>query len=228
MRNALLLAEPEPGTRDYLRRQLAHDGFHVVGAAQGEVLEVAERSAPDVVVLGAPAQASHALDVCTLLRAGAPGRTWNPRVPVILVGAECTDAVDRVRALDRGVDDVVARPVVYEELLARIRALLRRSLPQGVLEVGPLRVDRDARRADLAGVRVHLSWTELELLWRLASDPERVFTRAELNRDVLGARSYTRSRSLETHASRLRRKLAAAGGEPWIVNVWGVGYRLRE
>ena len=138
MTAALLLAEPEPATRGYLERQLASDGFHVLQTAfGGEALALAERTRPDLVVCSE-------LDLCARLREGEPGRTWNRDVPVIVLGPEEADAVDRVRAFQRGADDYLPRPVVYDELLARIRAVLRRTSPPcpDLIEVGELAIDR--------------------------------------------------------------------------------------
>src|SRR5688572_26338514 len=114
MTAALLLAEPEPTTRGYLERQLANDGFHVLQATfGGEALALAERTRPDLVLCAE-------LDLCSRLREGEPGRTWNRDVPVIVLGPEEADAVDRVRAFQRGADDYLPRPVVYDELVAPI------------------------------------------------------------------------------------------------------------
>ena len=103
MPSAVLVAEPEPETREYLGRHLRDDGFDVLGAARrSEALELAERIRPDVVLLAE-------LDLCLRLRRGEPGRTWDRNVPVILL-APSSDPVERVRALDRGADDVIGRP----------------------------------------------------------------------------------------------------------------------
>jgi DNA-binding response OmpR family regulator len=121
----------------------------------------------------------------------------------------------------------VLKPFVYDELLARMRALLRLARPaRDVLEAGPIVVDKATRRVSVAGSPIELSGKEYELLAKLATDPERVFEKQELLRDVWGFRSVARTRTLDCHASRLRRKLAAGGGGPYVVNVWGVGYRL--
>ncbi|MBA2462433.1 MAG: response regulator transcription factor [Actinobacteria bacterium] len=219
---ALLLAEPEPGIRSYLERQLASDGFHVLKACfNGEALELAERSRPDLVLLSE-------LELCSRLRAGEPGRSWNRDVPVIVVGQSGADAVDRVRAFQRGADDYVHRPVVYEELLARIRAVLRRAVPPAVErhEAGDLVVDRVTRSVEVRGESIHLAGKEFELLWRLAAEPHRVFTKEELLREVWGYRSICRTRTLGSHVCRLRRKLILRPEDEFVVNVWGVGYKL--
>jgi DNA-binding response OmpR family regulator len=227
---ALLLAEPEPATRGFLERSLAEDGFRVVGAgACGEALELAERAQPDLVLVGTPLPDATGLELCRRLREGEPGRSWNRDVPLILLGQPNADAVDRARALDRGCDDYVQRPFVYDELVARIRALLRRALQSDVIEAGDVVLDRGTRRVTVLGRPVVLSAKEFELLAKLASQPHRVFTKEELLRDVWGFRSpSSRTRTLDSHASRLRRKLGEDGGRPYLVNVWGVGYRLLD
>ena len=144
--------------------------------------------------------------------------------------APSSDPVERVRALDRGADDVIGRPFAYEELLARIRALLRRSTASAaeVLVAGDLVVDRRTRRVGVRDTMVALSAKEFELVARLASEPYRVFTKEELLREVWGFRALGRTRTLESHASRIRKKLRVAEADRFVVNVWGVGYRLLE
>src|SRR3954467_3431032 len=113
MNAALLVAEPEPATREFLERHLLDDGFDVLGAeAEREALELAERLKPSLVL--------SSQELCRRLREGAPGRSWDRDVPVIVLGLTEADPVDRVRAFDRGCDDYVPRPFHYDELLARI------------------------------------------------------------------------------------------------------------
>jgi len=223
MPSAVLVAEPESETREYLGRQLRDDGFDVLAAARrSEALELVERVRPDLVLLAE-------LDLCLRLRRGEPGRTWDRNVPVILL-APSSDPVERVRALDRGADDVIGRPFAYEELLARIRALLRRSTTSAaeVLVAGDLVLDRRTRRVVVRDTMVALSAKEFELVARLASEPYRVFTKEELLREVWGFRALGRTRTLESHASRIRKKLRVVEADRFVVNVWGVGYRLLE
>ncbi|HEV8686155.1 MAG TPA: response regulator transcription factor [Gaiellaceae bacterium] len=227
MSAAVLLAEPESALRGLLERNLAEDGFDVVGArACGEALELAERARPDLVLVGTPLPDAPGLELCRRLREGEPGRSWNRNVPLIVLGQPDADAVDRVRAFDRGCDDYVPKPFDYEELLARIRAVLRRASPwnRDRIEAGDVVVDRATRRVTVLGRPVVLAGKEYELLAKLATEPQRVFTKDELLREVWGYRSA--SRTLDSHASRLRRKLSEAGGGPYVLNVWGVGYRL--
>jgi DNA-binding response OmpR family regulator len=203
MSNALLIAEPEPS----LVRHLTSDGFRLVE----------DDARPDLVLLGGSAS----LDEF---------RTRLGDVPVIVLGDPDCDSVDCVRALERGCDDFLARPFDYEELLARIRAVLRRSTPppHAVLRAGPIEVDRTTRRVAVDGRPAALAGKEYELLVKLMSDPHRVFTKEELLREVWGFRSLGRTRTLDSHASRLRRKLQDVDCGRFVINVWGVGYRLLE
>jgi len=231
MSTALLIAETEPLTRVFLERHLSDDGFEVVGARGGvEALELAERARPDLVLLGNPLPDASALEVCRRIREGEPGRSWNRDVPVIVLGCCDADAVDRVRAFERGCDDYIPRPFVYEELRARIRAVLRRVAgpPPDRVEAGEIVIDRATRSVTVCGEVVVLSGKEYELLLKLAGDPTRVFTKDQLLREVWGYRSLGRTRTLDSHASRLRRKLARPGAGPFVLNLWGVGYRLLQ
>jgi DNA-binding response OmpR family regulator len=201
MSAALLLAEPEP----FLERHLRSDGFEVVDDAVR----------PDLVLL----RDSAALEAF---------RARHGDVPVIVLGEPQSDAVDRVRALERGCDDFLVQPFSYEELLARIRAVLRRTspAPHEVRRAAAISADLATRTVRVGHVAVSLAGKEYELLLKLMTDPTRVFTKEQLLRDVWGFRSLGRTRTLDSHASRLRRKLTAAGAGPVVVNVWGVGYRL--
>jgi DNA-binding response OmpR family regulator len=205
MSTALLLADPKPDTRGFLERHLTKDGFQVVD----------DEARPDLVLL-ADAGAVHEC------------RARHGDVPVIVLGEPESDAVDRVRALDSGCDDFLARPFHYEELLARIRAVLRRRFPAGheILRAGVITADLATRCVRVDGVPVALAGKEYELLLKLMTDPTRVFTKEQLLRDVWGFRSLGRTRTLDSHASRLRRKLGAASEGNFVVNVWGVGYSL--
>jgi DNA-binding response OmpR family regulator len=229
MPTAVLVAEPEPTTRGFLERHLTDDGFRVVGAAAGcEALELAERERPHLVLLDTALPDESGLELCRRLRDGEPGRFWDTDVPVILLGPQESDAVDRIRGFARGADDYVAKPFVYDELVARMRAVLRRTAPDppATVTAGTITIDLGARRVTVGGEPVTLAGKEYALLLRLAGDPTRVFTKEELLRDVWGFRSRGRTRTLDSHASRLRRKLARPGGDEYVRNVWGVGYRL--
>ena len=227
---AVLVVENEAPVRAYLEQQLSDDGFDVLSAEEGrKALELAERARPDLVVLDAVLPDTSGFEVCTRLRQGEPGRAWNRDVPVIIVSSRC-DAVDRLRGFARGCDDYLAKPFVYEELLARMRAVLRRAKGhrRAALAVQDLSIDLTSRTVRVGDERVHLSAKEYDLLVALATEPERVYGKDELLRDVWGFRSAGRTRTLDSHASRLRRKLNSGRDPRYVVNVWGVGYRLVE
>src|SRR6188768_3345988 len=225
---SVLLVEDEAGSRSFLEQQLSDDGFSVLSTELGRrALELVERAAPDLVLLDAVLPDASGFEVCRRLREGEPGRAWNRDVPVIMLSAR-GDPVDRVRGFSRGCDDYVVRPFVYDELVARMRAVLRRtSGPRhSRLSVRDLEIDLEARIVTVGGDPVQLSAKEYELLVALAEDPERVFRKEDLLRDVWGFRSLGRTRTLDSHASRLRRKLNRNGDAGYVLNVWGVGYRL--
>src|SRR5437870_11307211 len=164
---ALLLAEPEATMRGFLERQLRSDGFDVLAFSSTD--ELPRAAEPDVLVLGDP----DALDRCLVTDCA-----------VIVLGS--ADSETRLRAHER-CDDYLSRPFAYEELVARIRAVLRRRPPrQELIDLGEVVVDRAARRVIARGRDVFLSSKEYALLLELAADPDRVFTRAHLLRDVWG------------------------------------------
>jgi DNA-binding response OmpR family regulator len=226
---AVLLVEDEVPTRAFLEHQLSEDGFDVVSVDRGgRALELLERTEPDLVLLNVALPDASGFELCRRLRQGEPGRDWNRDIPVIMV-SERGEPIDRLRGFARGCDDYVVRPFVYEELLARMRAVLRRAAGpprRDRLSVGAIEIDRPSRTVRVGGRRVTLSSKEYELLVALAAEPERVFRKEELLRDVWGFRSLGRTRTLDSHASRLRRKLNEDGESTYVVNVWGVGYRL--
>jgi DNA-binding response OmpR family regulator len=224
----VLVVESDGSTRTFLEQQLSDDGFEVFGAERArQAFDLVEQASPQLVLLDAVLPDASGFEVCTRLREGEAGRSWNRDVPVIIVSSR-SEPVDRVRGFARGCDDYVPKPFVYEELVARMRAVLRRASgprrPQ--LAVRDLHIDLASRTVRVAGERLQLSAKEYELLVALAEDPERVFKKDELLRDVWGFRSLGRTRTLDSHASRLRRKLNRGGEQGYVLNVWGVGYRL--
>jgi DNA-binding response OmpR family regulator len=147
---------------------------------------------------------------------------------VIVVSGRSGEA-DRLRGFEAGADDYIAKPFHYPELLARVTAVLRRRIGRrrGPIRVGDLAIDPVTRGVRVGGRQVELANKEYVLLRTLASEPHRVFTKEELLRDVWGFKSMGRTRTLDSHASRLRRKLDPDGIR-YIFNCWGVGYRLIE
>jgi DNA-binding response OmpR family regulator len=191
MGEAVLVVESEEPAREFLSRQLSDDGFEVFAADRAAAaLALVEERRPDLVLLDAVLPDASGFEVCGLLRAGEPGHAWNRDVPVIMVSAR-GDPSDRVRGFARGADDYVIKPFVYDELLARMRAVLRRSARRQHprLAVQNLEIDLASRVVRVGGAVVHLSAKEFDLLVALAEDPERVFHKDELLRDVWGFRS---------------------------------------
>ena len=228
---SLLLVEDDEATRTFLVDNLAADGFQVATAsAPGEAVRAVELRRPDLVLLDLLLEGGNGLTVLDRVRsADGLGSRIDPDVPVIVLSARAAE-VDRVRGFARGADDYVVKPFSYPELVARVRAVLRRTAGRprgGVARVGELTVDPVTRAVRLRGAPVALSAKEFSLLHTLASDPTRVFPKVELLRDVWGYLSSGNSRTVDAHACRLRRKLLGAGRR-YVVNVRGVGYRLTE
>jgi DNA-binding response OmpR family regulator len=227
----LLLLEDDEATAAFLADNLTADGFRVVTAAgAGEGWRAIELRDPELLVLDLGLADGSGLELLDRLRAadGIASRV-DPALPVIVVSGRASD-VDRVRGLARGADDYISKPFSYPELVARIRAVLRRAegrRERGALRVGELAIDPVTRSVSLAGEPVQLSNKEFSLLHKLASDPTRVFLKEDLLREVWGFMVPAATRTLDAHACRLRRKLRRSP-RPFVITVRGVGYRLTE
>lgn len=227
-RRTVLVIEEDEVAREFLADNLALDRYTVRTADSREKgLAILSVDQPDVIVVDVNGQT---LDLIDAVRTGdgLAGRV-DPDTPLIVLTAR-VDELHRIRALDRGGDDVLAKPYSYPELRARIAALLRRARARRaprVLHVGELRIDITSRAVQFRESELALPSKEYELLRTLASEPSRVFTREELLRTVWG-QSYGSSRTLDSHACRLRRRLCDAGAEGLLRNIWGVGYRLAD
>ena len=226
----MLVVDDEPLIIEFLAENLRADDFTVITAASGgEAIDVLGASRPDVVLLDVVLPDMSGYDVCRRVRGGdAVNDPWDRDLPIIMLSAKA-EHTDRVRGLNRGADDYVTKPFHYPELLARIGAVLKRvtrARDAHELSYGDLVVNILSREVTVAGMRVELSAKEFALLATLAGDPERVFTKRELLQMVWDFRSPGRTRTLDSHASRLRQKLARHSDDAWIANVWGVGYRL--
>jgi DNA-binding response OmpR family regulator len=229
MSSTILIVEADTATATFLCDQLTADDLTPapVSTVEGARQSAAE-FATDLLLLGDPAEPRGALALLAEVRAGRwPFDPWLPA----LVLSPSADELEVLRAFRYGADDVMATPFGYTELRARIAALLRRSAPHRLgrlVRVGGLEIDTRARTVRLEGAAVELTQREYTLLVHLAADPERVFTKDELLHAIWGHRSLAATRTLDTHACRLREKLARTGDRSWVINVWGVGYALRH
>ncbi|GAC1580619.1 MAG: response regulator transcription factor [Candidatus Dormibacteria bacterium] len=226
----VVLIEDHETTRRFLADNLSADGYEPLEAETARAgLRLMATRAPHVAVVDLGLPDRDGLEVLREVRSSDETVSRiDPRLPMILLTGRSGE-LDRVRGFERGCDDYLVKPFSYPELRGRIGAILRRSAVRpgaGRLKVGLLEVDPLARRAELDGHPLSLSKKEFALLRALAVEPTRVFTREELLRGVWGFQSLVPTRTLDSHASRLRRKLADAGAPGMIVNVWGVGYRL--
>jgi DNA-binding response OmpR family regulator len=226
----LLVVEDDDATRTFLADNLTADGYEVlVAESAADGLRLLETKFPDVVLLDVGLPGASGLELLRRVRdSDGLATRANAAVPVVVLSGRDSE-LDRVRAFEAGADDHVGKPFSYGELRLRIAALLRRleggAHRGGRLRVGDLQVDAASREVLLRGRRVELSQKEFALLRTLASFPTKVWTKEELLRTVWGFRSMGATRTLDSHACRLRQKLGA-DGDKFVVNVWGVGYRL--
>jgi DNA-binding response OmpR family regulator len=224
-RARVLVVDDEPMVREVLARYLSKEGFDVDIAADGEAaLSAFERSRPDLVLLDLMLPSVDGFDVLRRMQAsGAP--------PVIMLTAR-GDEVDRIIGLEMGADDYVAKPFSPREVVARVRAVLRRTgstprRPADVLDFGDLVVDGRRREVTVGGRQLRLTPKEFDLLYFLAAHPGTTFTRTELLEEVWDFAWDGDSSTITVHIRRLRTKLEADPARPRrLVTVWGVGYRF--
>jgi two-component system, OmpR family, response regulator MprA len=229
----VLVVEDDPRVRESLRRSLTFNGFTVAtvndGVAALEALtgEGESGARPDAVLLDVMLPRLDGIEVCRRLRARGDD------IPILILTAR-NEVSDRVSGLDAGADDYLPKPFALEELLARLRALLRRTQPQDdphytePMRFADLELDPDTRDVKRGDRPIRLTRTEFALLETLISRPRRVLTRAQILEDVWGYDFPTTANSLEVYIGYLRRK-TEEGGEPRLVHtVRGVGYVLRE
>jgi DNA-binding response OmpR family regulator len=227
---SIVVCEDDTATLELLCDNLAADRFGVLPApSASDALRLCRYKQPDLMLLDLALPDASGLDVLQEIReADGVVSRFDPRLPVIVLSGRGADQ-DRVRGLEFGADDYVVKPYLYPELRARIAAVLRRvdQRSSGPIRVGDIVVDPGRRRAWVGGCEVRLSKKEFSLLHVLAADPHRVFSKRELLGEVWGYRTPTKTRTLDSHASRLRRKLDPERAR-FVINCWGVGYRLLD
>ena len=220
----VLVIEDEPDLRGLLDRQLDRAGYKVLLAEDGLTgLETAWREPVDLVLLDLMLPHLDGLEICRRLKRDP--RT--SRLPVIMLTAK-GEPVDRIVGLELGADDYITKPFNLRELMLRIAAVLRRSQGEEIrpdrIEFDSLRVDAAGRTVEVQGEPIHLTTREFDLLHFLLTHPNRVFSRAELLRQVWDYDFEGYDRTVDAHVARLRRKLGEPGD--WIETAWGVGYKF--
>ncbi|MCS6914271.1 MAG: response regulator transcription factor [Myxococcales bacterium] len=219
----VLIVEDERAIAESLEFALRRDGFEVAFAPTLRAAE-AQLDSADLIVLDLMLPDGSGFDLLSRLRGS------ERRVPVIILTSRDEEA-DRVAGLEGGADDYVIKPFSPREVVARIRAVLRRAQPPRRLPAsaaGRLSIDAGTRRCTYDGTPLDLTRTEFDLLHALASAPDRVFTRQQLIERIFGEGYAVTDRTIDAHIKALRRKLSAAGGDPELIETErGVGYRLR-
>jgi two-component system, OmpR family, phosphate regulon response regulator PhoB len=223
----IMIVEDEEPLTLLLRYNLEAEGYAVDVAARGDEAEVKlKEAAPDLVVLDWMLPGLSGIELCRRLRA----RAETERLPIIMLTARGEES-ERIRGLATGADDYIVKPFSVPELLARIRALLRRARPERVaakLAAGDLELDRETRRVSRASREVHLGPTEFRLLEFLMQSPGRVFSREQLLDGVWGRDVYIDERTVDVHVGRLRRALKIGRAADPIRTVRGTGYSFDE
>ena len=222
----VLVVDDEPRIVDLARDYLEHAGFAVITAADGpSALAAARLRKPDVMVLDLGLPGMDGLDVARALRRESD-------VPIVILTAR-DDEVDRILGLEIGADDYVIKPFSPRELVARIRAILRRvdrqNEPNDRIEVAGVSIEISRMKVEVAGRIVELTPTEFQLLLTLARQPGRIFTRSQLLDAIHGLSFESYERAIDAHVKNLRRKLEPDPSRPrFVLTVYGVGYRFAE
>jgi DNA-binding response OmpR family regulator len=227
----ILIVEDHAATRRFLADNLAADGYEPLEAGTAaEGLRLIAAGPPELAIIDLGLPDRDGLELLSQIRSSARrGGSLDSQLPVLILSGRAGE-LDRIRGFERGTDDYLVKPFSYGELRGRLDALLRRARARprlGRLRVGALELDPMSREAWVDGEVVHLTNKEFALALRLAAEPTRLFTRAELLAEVWGFQSAGATRTLDSHASRLRRKLSL-GGRRFVINVWGIGYRLLD
>jgi two-component system, OmpR family, phosphate regulon response regulator PhoB len=227
LKPAVLIVEDEGALLTLLRYNLEREGYRVVEARDGEeALLVASEEKPDVVLLDWMLPQLSGIEVCRRLRT----RQETRNVPILMLTAR-GEETDRIRGLDTGADDYIVKPFSMTELLARLRAVMRRIRPglaEDIVKIGDLEMDRAAHRVRRRGRDIHLGPTEFKLLDHLIQHPGRVFSREQLLNAVWGSDVYVEARTVDVHVGRLRKALSVEGVRDPIRTVRSAGYALDD
>ena len=222
MPKKILIVEDEANIRELLRLYLEREGYAVIEAENGvEGIKLWKSEKPDMLLLDVMMPVMDGWAVCKEIRAESD-------VPIIMLTAK-GETADRVSGLEMGADDYIVKPLEMPEVIARVRAVFRRMAPDDApekLTFDNLVIDKQAYDLIIKGKRVDAPPKEIELLYYLASSPNRVFTRAQLLDDVWGFDYFGDTRTVDVHVKRLREKLEGVSDKWELKTVWGVGYKF--
>jgi len=218
----ILVVDDEPKVARLARDYLEKNGFRVISAADGQsALTLARREKPDLVILDLMLPNIDGREVCRILRRESA-------IPIIMLTA-LSEEIDQVTGLEIGADDYIVKPFSVRALVARVRALLRRTQGEvktpGIIRTGGLEIDLVRYSVNFNSKPIKLTPNEFKLLQLLASRPGQILTLEQLLEDLHGIASST-DRSVDSHIKNLRRKLELSSGEPMIETVYGIGYRF--
>ena len=221
MSKKILIVEDDGNIRELLRLYLEREGYEITEAANGEEgVELWRKINPDMLLLDVMMPIMDGWQVCKIIRKES-------KVPIIIMTAK-GETFDKVNGLEMGADDYIVKPLEMREVIARVRAIFRRLAPEdsGKISFDKLTVDKQAYDLIVDGKRVDAPPKEIELLYFLASNPNRVFTRAQLLDDVWGFDYFGDTRTVDVHVKRLREKLEGVSDKWDLKTVWGVGYKF--
>jgi len=227
----ILVVEDEPDIRKLVQYNLAQERFKVLEAEDGEqALKILQRDKPNLIILDLMLPGLSGLELCKILR----DRPETSQLPILMLTAKAGEA-DKVIGLEMGADDYLAKPFSPREMVARVRAILRRSENASKLEgapsyqKGPLKIDFSTYEVTVRGKFVKLTLKEFELLRFLVQNPNRVLTRDQLLDRVWGGETFVTPRTVDVHIRRLRKAVERNDRRPqWILTVRGVGYKFDE
>ncbi|NPV53827.1 MAG: response regulator transcription factor [Firmicutes bacterium] len=221
----ILIVDDDPYIRELLEIYLRREGFEVQSVGDGEAaLSLASRAKPDLVILDIMLPGISGWDICRKLRSES-------NIPIILLTAK-SEKLDKIKGFELGTDDYVTKPFDADELVERVKALLRRTRPPRSEENDEivharLYLNKAARRVEVNGRAIALSPKEFDLLWYMANNPDRVFSRNELLERVWGYDYLGGVRTVDTHIKQLRQKIEERPDAPcYLHTIWGVGYKF--
>ena len=224
----ILLVEDEESIRGFIKINLIRNGFEVIEAGSGEAgINKALNEKPDMAILDVMLPGIDGFQVCSILR------NEYPKIGIIMLTAKGQD-MDKIMGLEYGADDYIVKPFSPNEVMARLRAVLRRLQKpedminnENIIHISNMTVNLEEYTFKVNGERIPLTKKEIETMWTLASNPNKVFTRDNLLDSLWGYDYYGDSRTVDSHIKRLRAKLDSVEHPDWTIKtIWGVGYKF--